>query len=82
MIEMEPQMELQRVLNVVNGNLKVYENHPFHCIMKMVLQIESQPNLQVSFVTFKVHAILSFHVSGCLEWKLNGTSKEAMVISK
>ena len=75
-------MEPQRDLKGVNGNLKVYENPPFHCIMKMEPQIEPQRNLKVSLVTFKVHAILSFHVSGCLEWKLNGTSKEAMVISK
>ena len=79
---MELQMEPQRDLKGVNGNLKVYEKPPFHCIMKMEPQIEPQRNLKVSLVTFKVHAVLPFHVSGCLEWRLNGTSKEAMVISK
>ena len=47
---MEPQMEPQRTLKVVNGNFKVYENPPFHCIMKMELQVEPQRNLEVSLV--------------------------------
>ena len=48
---MEPQMEPQRTLKVVNGNLKVYENPPFHCIMKMEPKIELQRYLEVSLVT-------------------------------
>ena len=78
---MEPQMEPHGT-SVVNGNLKVYENLSFHSIMKMEPSIEPQRNLKVSFVTFNVHAVLSFYVDGCLEWNVNGTSKEPMVISK